>query len=597
MPAAMTTANSTLGIVGRLLRLTWVHRGRTTRLVFLQLMLIVLTLFGLQLTGWAVDILGRADSLPRSTSWILDRLPKSRINAILWIGALILLTAILRALLSHAHAVQAARLVHAEVVPRLRMELYDHLHRLGMRFFARHDGSSLVHRLTRDVQMLRSFIDGVVIQGAVLVLTLTAFALYMLSRHAGLTVATLALSPLLYLVTLRFLRFARPAYQEERRLADRLLFCLTETIEGIQVVKTFGSEARAKSEFESRNQALRAHQRDIFHRVSRFTPTVDGLSQMSLVVLILYGGWLLTRGVVSLGDLVVFAALLGQFGSRVSEMAGIANTLQQSITGARRVFEVFDAEPEVEQNATGRRLSGSSHGVRFDAVSFGYDEHLVLDEITLDVPTGRRLAVVGPTGSGKSTLLWLISRFYDPRSGTVWIDDFDAKTLDLSALRRRVGVVPQNGFLFHDTIAANIAFGEPNADRDRIERAARRAGAHEFIERLERGYDTVLAEGAVDLSGGQRQRLTLARALLLDPPILLLDDPLAAVDPITAASVQKSIEEATRGHTTFIVGSRTGLARWVDEIAFLDRGRLTSLVEARGLSAIENDDSPQDEAR
>jgi ATP-binding cassette subfamily B protein len=178
----------------------------------------------------------------------------------------------------------------------------------------------------------------------------------------------------------------------------------------------------------------------------------------------------------------------------------------------------------------------------------------------------------------------MISRFYDPRGGTLWIDDLDARTLALSDLRRRVGVVPQNGFLFHDSIAANIAFGDPNADQNRIERAARRAGAHEFIERLDDGYDTVLAEGAVDLSGGQRQRLTLARALLLDPPILLLDDPLAAVDPITAASVQKSIEEATRGHTTFIVGSRTGLSSCVDEVAFLDHGRLTSLVNASDLT-------------
>lgn len=583
MPEAMTAAKTTRGIVGRLLRLTWDYRRRAALLVGLQLGLIVLTLMALGLTGLAIDVLGSDDPSKLSTPWGFARLPALPSEAIVWIGGLILALAVGRALLNHAHSVQAARLVHEEVVARLRLELYDHLQHLGLRFFAAHDGASLVQRLTRDVQMLRSFIDGVVIQGTVLILTLTAFAGYMFSQHVGLTLATLVLTPVLYLVTLQFLRTARPAYQEERRLADRLLITLSETIEGIQVVKTFGREAPARAEFETRNQDLREHQRDIFRMVSRFIPTIDGLTQTTVLVLIGYGSWLLSRGDVSLGDLVVFAALLGQFGSRVSEMAGIANTLQQSITGARRVFEVFDAEPEVKSPRGGRRLSGKSHGISLEGVSFGYDERLVLDEITLEVPAGRRIALVGPTGSGKSSLLWLIPRFYDPRAGTVRIDGLDARELDLRDLRRRIGIVPQDGFLFHDTIAANIAFGAPDADRDRIERAAQRAGAHEFIERLERGYDTILAEGAVDLSGGQRQRLTLARALLLDPPILLLDDPLAAVDPITAASVQASIEEATRGHTTFIVGTRSGLLKCVDEVAFLEHGRLTSVENSSAL--------------
>lgn len=575
-------------IVRRLLRLSWRYRRRAGIVLFLQLVLIGLTLGSLGFTGLAVDILVHTlVSDAPAPRWPLGIAPPagwSGIGLLFAIGGSVFAMALLRGVTSYAYSVHTARLVHMEVVPHLRTELYDRLQRLSFRFFDSHASGSIINRVTRDVQMLRSFVDGVAVQGMVLLLTLGFFLAYMLSRHVWLTLASLALTPLLYVVTAIFLRWAQPAYREERRLADRVVRTMAETIEGIQIVKVFGREADQRAGFARRNQALRDQQLGIFRNVSRFTPTIDLLGQLNIVVLLLYGGSLVARDAITLGDLVVFAGLLQQFASRVSEMAGIINTLQQSITGAKRVFDVLDARPEVESppdcapfedSRRGDSRRGDAEGrVRFDGVHFGYDDRIVLEDISFEVPAGRCVGIVGATGSGKSSLLNLIPRFYDPRSGSVSINGVDVRRFDLDSMRRRIGIVFQESFLFRDTVANNIAFGHPEATREQIERAAKLAGAHEFVGNLRNGYDTVLEEGAFDLSGGQRQRLAIARALLLDPPILLLDDPTAAIDPTTAAQILRTIDGVISGRTVFIVSNRLGVLRCTDEIIVLDRGRI-----------------------
>jgi ABC-type multidrug transport system fused ATPase/permease subunit len=293
-------------------------------------------------------------------------------------------------------------------------------------------------------------------------------------------------------------------------------------------------------------------------------------------VLLGYGGWLYIEGEIALGSgIVVFAGLLQQFSGQIANISGIANSVQQSFTAAARVFEVLDAPLEV-QNRPGARVPGRITGaITFEKVTFGYQgDAPVLRDVSFEVNPGQMVGVFGATGSGKSTLLSLIPRLYDPKAGRIFADGVDLRDLDLDAFRRQIGIVYQESFLFSNTVAANIAFGNPHASQSQIERAARLAQAHEFILGLPKAYDTVLGESGVDLSGGQRQRLALARALILEPPILILDDPTASVDPKTEHEIVDALRSAMQGRTAFVVANRLSLLRRADRILVLDAGQL-----------------------
>jgi len=351
----------------------------------------------------------------------------------------------------------------------------------------------------------------------------------------------------------------------------------SESVRGMQTVKGFAAERYQRRRFEEANDTVSAQQRKIFWDLSVFTPATQMLSQLSLVILFAYGGWLYVQGKIALGGgLVVFAGLLQQFTGQVATISTIANSVQQSLAAARRVFEVMDTPVEVQSKpkaiAPGR-LRGK---IIFENVTFGYTpEKPALTDISFEAKPGQIVGIFGMTGAGKSTLLGMIPRFYDPQGGRILADGKDLRDLDLDAFRRQIGIVYQDSFLFSNTVAANIAFGHPHATMEQIERAARIASAHEFILRLPQGYETVLGESGVDLSGGQRQRLALARALLLQPPILILDDPTASVDARTENEIVSALREAMAGRTTFVVSSRLSLLRRADTILVLENGRLT----------------------
>ncbi|HTM22927.1 MAG TPA: ABC transporter ATP-binding protein, partial [Kofleriaceae bacterium] len=423
--------------------------------------------------------------------------------------------------------------------------------------------------------LLRSFLDGVLLTGLIMTVSLSAYLVLMLRTHAMLTAVCLLTTPLLYLATAAFSRWVRPMYQQSRELEDGLIGTLSEGIQGIHVVKGFAREREQLAKFAVANDAVRDQQRRIFWRVSLFSPSMEMITQLNLVVVLAYGGWLVWTGVLKIGELWVFSALLQQFSGQVTSLAGIANTAQQSLIGARRVFEVLDAPIAVATKPEAVKPTAMRGAVRFERVSFGYDPRdPVLEDIELDVAPGTCVAILGATGSGKTTLMSLVPRFYDPLRGRVLIDGVDARDLDLDALRRSIGLVFQESFLFSNTIAANIAFGHPDATREQIERAARIAAAHDFIVELPKGYDTVLGESGINLSGGQRQRLAIARAVLLEPAILLLDDATASIDARTEHQILEAIEGAIVGRTTFVVANRLSTLRRADLIIVLDRGRI-----------------------
>jgi ATP-binding cassette, subfamily B, bacterial len=586
MPAPITSIKSsreypTGELVRRLLALSWQHRVHCLLSLALSVALLVLGLIGLQLLGVVIDVIRQAlGATQQAPHYPFGWTPPAQWTALRIVTALalgIVVQAGLRAILTYWYNLTTARLTQAEIVPDLRDRLYARLQRLSFRFFDVHGSSSIFNRVTGDVQNTRLFVDGVLLQGLNMLLTLGAYGIFMWHIHPGLTVACLWVAFPLWWVTSYYSRRLRPAYLRNRELSDDLVQLFTESVRGMQTIKGFAAEGPQIHRFAEANGRVSTQQRRIFQDISIFTPVTQLLSQASLVILFGYGGWLYVKGEIALGSgLVVFAGLLQQFNGQVANISTIANSVQQSLAAARRVFEVLDMPLGVESkpNAiTPKKLTGR---IAFESVTFGYaPEQPVLHEVSFQAEPGQVVGLFGMTGAGKSSALALIPRFYDPQRGRVTADGLDLRDLDLDAFRRQVGIVYQESFLFSNTVSANIAFGHPYASQERIEQAARIACAHEFITALPNGYATVLGESGVDLSGGQRQRLALARALLLEPPILILDDPTASVDSKTEHEIVTALRAAMASRTTFVVSSRLSLLRRADVILVLENGRLT----------------------
>ncbi len=566
-------------LVARLLRLAWRYRLHCLRVLAIQLVLLTLGIGGLRFTGVGIDyIRHRIEGTPLAAGHLpfhlAEDLPPYRILGTL--AALILGFALVRAVLNYAYAVSVNRLVQQKLVVDLRAEVYDKLQRLSFRFYDANSTGSIITRVTSDVQSVRMFVDQVLIQSVIMVVSLTAYVVYMAGLSPGLTVACLATTPALWFMAAAFSRHVQPLYDRNRELVDRMVQILAESIAGAQVTKAFGREAEARAKFDAANQACFDQQRGIFWRVSLFSPAVGFLTRINMMVLLGYGGWLVARGQLPLGaGLVVFVGLLEQFSGQVNNVATIVNSVQQSLIGARRVFEILDAPIEVKNPPHALRRPKLAGAVRFDGVTFAYDgAEAVVRDLDLAVEPGQCVAILGATGSGKSVLMSLIPRFFDPTAGRVLLDGHDVRTLDLDDVRRNIGIVFQESFLFSNTVAANIAFGHPEATPAQIERAARIAAAHDFIMALPQGYDTLLGEGAQTLSGGQRQRLAIARAVLLEPAIMLLDDPTAAIDSETEHEIFAALDRAIAGRTTFIVAHRLSTLRRADFIIVLEDGRI-----------------------
>lgn len=571
---------STGELVRRLLALAWQFRRDCLLSVVLSLALLLLGLLGLQLLGVVIDVIRHAlDPLQRAPVYPYGWRPPTGWAPLQIVTALsggIVLQALLRAWLTYEYNMVTARLTQGKIVPGLRDRLYARLQLLSFRFFDVHGSSSIFNRVTGDVQNTRLFVDGVVLQGLNMLLTLGAYFIFMWRIQPSLTVACLSVTIGLWWVTHYYSGRLRPAYLRNRELYDKLVQLFTDGVRGMQTVKGFAAEPHQIRGFETVNREVSDQQRRIFFDLAVFTPATQLLSQLSLVILFAYGGWLYVQGRIPLGTgLVVFAGLLQQFNGQVANITTIANSVQQSFTAARRVFEVLDTPTEVVSRPGAFVPAKISGRIQFEQVTFGYHpETPVLQEVSFVAEPGQVVGVFGMTGAGKSSLLSLIPRFYDPQRGRVLVDGRDVRELDLDGYRRHVGIVYQESFLFSNTVAANIAFGSPHATEAQIEQAARVASAHSFILELSEGYDTVLGESGADLSGGQRQRLALARALLLQPPVLILDDPTASVDPKTEHEIVSALRQAMAGRTTFVVANRLSLLRRADIILVLAQGRL-----------------------
>ena len=577
-PSAHPQTSATAPTLRRLLDIAWSHRSDCLQLLGLQLVLVVFTVAVFVLAGIGVDFIRHCADPAVPAPALPFFVPKDSGNVatLWWLAGGIVALALLRAAVSFVFGLVSVRFMHGRIVVNLRAQVFAKLQQLSFRFFDSNASGSIINRVTSDAHSVRIFIEGVLLQLAIITVTLIVCSVYMFRTDWRLTLACLSVLPVQIWFAARFSRKVRPAYEENRDLMDRMVLGFSENVQGIQVVKGFSLEGRVMGRFSGWSEDIRVQKRKVFGEIALFWPVIDGLNRLSMMILLGYGGWLVMQGEISLGTgLVTFAGLLQQFATQVTTVAAVVDNAQVSLAGAKRIFEILDTDPGVASQPDARSPGRFLGRVTFEDVSFEYNENAtVLKDVNFVAEPGRRIAIAGATGSGKSALLSLIPRFYDPRGGRVLLDGHDVRTLPLQELRRQVGMVFQENFLFSNTIAANIAFGHPDASQERIERAAKVAGAHEFIMAFPEGYETFLGEGGVNLSGGQRQRLAIARALLLEPTVLLLDDPTSAIDAETEKEIMEAMEAAMEGRTTFIVAHRLSTLRRADLILVLDRGRL-----------------------
>lgn len=586
-------ALSNAQLIKRMLRLAWGYRAQSIKAVVLQFFLLALALSGLGLLGLGIDVIGHgfnafdAELNPngaKSPPWPFGIAPPASwdtMERVAFVGILITAIGAVRFWLDRWSVLTLATLVQ-DIVVDLRGEVYDKLQRLSFRFYDVNESGSIINRVTGDVQMVRMFVDQVLIQVLMLLISLGFFAAFMMSLHVMLTVVCLATTPVIWALTAWFSKRVKPAYRENRRLFDRAVRVLSENTQGVHVVKGFARQGIEQQKFNAASQAVADQKNWIFKQIATFIPLVIGISQFNIFLLLIVGGYVYIHDPsFTFGMLVIFSGLLQQFSSQIGNIAQIANAVQASLTGAQRVFEVLDTPLEISSPAVPQKLGRAKGRVAFESVSFGYgaaDREGAVDDITFTVEPGQTVAILGATGAGKSTLLSLIPRFYDPTAGRVTLDGIDLREYDLDTVRRNIGLVFQESFLFSNTVAENIAFGHPDASAEQIERAATIAAAHDFITHdLSNGYDTLLTEGGENLSGGQRQRIAIARALLLDPPILLMDDPTAAIDPETEHEILDAMARAMAGRTTFVVAHRLSTLRRADVIVVLEKGRLVEM--------------------
>ncbi len=595
-------------IFGRLLKLSWAYRAGCLKGILLQLLLIGLAIAGLTLIGIGIDYLQHFINPERKPpAWPLGFRPPETWGTLAILGGIAaanILIAFLRYWLAHRYSMAIVRLLQQQIVVDLRARVYEKMQQLSFRFFDSRTSSTLINRITGDVQSVRLFIDGVIIQGVTIALSLAAYLAYMLMINVALTLLCLVTVPLMLAVSVYFSKKLKLAYARDRENVDQMILDMVERVQGIHVVKGFAREAEELKLLAEDNRRVRAQKQAIFRLASLFNPLIDLLTQINIVILLACGGYLVIVNQLPLGaGLIVFLGLLQRFSGQVNTLAGILDNLQQSAAAAQRVFEVLDTPVEIRSPPQAFPIRRAAGGVAFKGVAFEYEPgEPVLENVDFEIGPGQLVGILGTTGSGKSTLLSLIPRFYDVKMGAVLLDGRDVRKYDLDDLRRQAGLVFQESFLFSNTVAANIAFGYPGATREAVVAAARIAAAHDFIAALPQGYDTIIGEAGCDLSGGQKQRLAIARAVLLEPPILLLDDPTAAVDAETEKEIFEAIESAMRNRTTFMVTHRISVLKRADLILVMHRGRIiqrgthAELLKAKGhyrrAASLQFDDEP-----
>ena len=528
-------------------------------------------------TIFAIGYQGSQIALVWITKNVIDDALTPRDSHKLWmyVGAIVAL-GVVRAVLMFGRRLISGRQALA-VEMDLRQSLYARLVRLSFGFYDRHQTGQLMSRATVDLQGVRFFLGYGLIFFFQNILTVVFVTGVLFFFEWKLALIALAITPVLVVLAYRYSHVSHPTLREvQQKLAD-VATVAEENIAGVHVVKSFAQEPSEREKFRARTEAVFDQTIKANRQRAFYVPLISWVPLVAQAAVLLVGARMVTSGELSVGGFVAFNLYLGLLVVPLRSLGMWIGQAQRATASGERIFQVIDEPEEVtDRPGAGELPAGGGH-IRFEGVGFEYmPGRPVLEGIDLDVPPGQTIALIGHTGSGKTTLTSLVPRFYDVTAGRVTIDGADVRDLKLGSLRSEIGAISQDTFLFSASVRENITFGAPGLSDDAIEHVARLAQAHEFIERLPEGYDTVIGERGITLSGGQRQRLAIARAIAVDPRILILDDATASVDASTEARIRLGLREAMEGRTTLIIAHRLSTISLADEIVVVDEGRIAA---------------------
>ncbi|NMH72659.1 ABC transporter ATP-binding protein [Bacillus sp. RO2] len=461
-------------------------------------------------------------------------------------------------------------------VYRLRNELYEKLQFLPFRYYDNAKTGDLMSRLTADVEGFRFFLSFGFAELIRFVLLVTISLGLMFYYSVALTFVTLLAMPFLAFVTYRFDKRVHPAFRGIRKSFGKLNTNVQENISGINTVKSLSREDYQINKFNNSNVDYKEKYITTSNVWAKFFPLMEFIGNACVVGLLGFGGYLVITGQLSEGKLVAFFSLVWYIVWPIANLGFVINQFSQAKASGERLLEILEAEEDIQDAPDAKDAPNLNGHVTFEDVTFRYpnEDKTALENVSFDALPGKQIGLIGATGSGKTSITQLITRFYEPQSGRILIDGEEVNKYSLYSLRNQIGFVLQESFLFSSTIKSNIAYGRPNASMEEIVRAAKMAQAHDFIMELPDGYDTMLGERGMGLSGGQKQRIAIARALILDPSILVLDDATSAVDMQTEFNIQRELKAALAGRTTFIIAHRISSLKHADEILVLEEGKV-----------------------
>ena len=562
-------------VVKRMLPYLGPHRGQLFVAIFLVLVTSCATMAGPLLIKIAID----------------DGIVEKDTRMLAFAAVFYLLSLIVMGVASYTHGAMIAaisqRMLHA-----LRVQVVTHLQKLSFRYFDSNEIGVIIARVTSDVNALNNAFS----QGTMtLVADLLGLGLIlgvMVILDPLLSLATFVVLPIMFLITRIFSGQARSRFREVRYRVGKVYANLQENISGVRVAQSFTREDLNYRQFQGTNRENLDASVRAARVMAAFPPAVELVTALAIGLVIVYGGYRVLNGAISIGVLVAFLSYVQQFFNPIREISAWYTNLQQAMAGGERIFALLDTDPEIVDKPDALALAVVDGHVRFEDVTFGYDpEQPVLTEINLEAKPGETIALVGPTGAGKTSIVNLLMRFYDVQQGRIMIDGHDLRDVQIGSLRRQVGMVLQDSFLFSGSILENIRYGKPEASMEEVESAARTVGIDGFIQRLPDGYETAVMERGGRLSVGQRQLICFARALLIDPHILILDEATSSVDAHTEILIQRALATLLQGRTAFVIAHRLSTIKNADNILVLRDGKIVErgvhedLLEARGFYA------------